>query len=193
MAYEPKHNFRRKDYLNPGDPDKIIYGSDLQDEFEAIAGDLSILDADNVADQADLDKEIQDRKDADSNLQSQIDSIGTGTGNEYDDTQIKADLSAETQARVNADNALDLRIDAVEDSITEDGGFVDAPNDGKLYGRQSEDWEEIVLTGGDSGIVYTLPILLQSGDEIQLPLSGDGEHLTVMLRAGEIELPLEAA
>jgi hypothetical protein len=37
------------------------------------------------------------------------------------------------------------RIDAIEDAITEDGGFVDAPDDGKLYGRQSEDWAEVVI------------------------------------------------
>jgi hypothetical protein len=35
--YKPIHNYRRKDKLTPGDPDKIIYGSDLQDDFEAIA------------------------------------------------------------------------------------------------------------------------------------------------------------
>jgi hypothetical protein len=37
------------------------------------------------------------------------------------------------------------RIDAIEDAITEDGGFVDAPDDGKLYGRQSENWAEVVI------------------------------------------------
>ena len=191
MVYVVQHAYADKDDLPNCDADKIILGKDLQDDFDAIARELRAVDSESVADQADLDKEIKARQDGDSHLQSQINSLGTGS--DYDDTQIKADLGAETQARVNADNALDLRIDAVEDSITEDGGFVDAPNDGKIYGRQSEDWEEIVLTGGDSGIVYTLPILLRSGDEIQLPLSDDGEHLTVMLRAGEIELPLEAA
>jgi hypothetical protein len=40
MSYRPIHNYRRKDKLNPGDPDKIIYGSDLQDDFEAIAGNF---------------------------------------------------------------------------------------------------------------------------------------------------------
>ena len=64
---------------------------------------------------------------------------------DYDDTQIKADLATETQDRIAGDAALDLRIDAVEDSITGDGGFVDAPNDTKLYGRQSEAWAEVVI------------------------------------------------
>jgi hypothetical protein len=42
-------------------------------------------------------------------------------------------------------DGLELRLEAIEDSITSGGGFVDAPNDGKLYGRQSEAWEEVVI------------------------------------------------
>jgi hypothetical protein len=110
MAYVPQHNYRIKDGLETGDPDKVIYGSDLQDDFEAIARDLSTLDADNVADQADLDKEIQDRKDGDSHLQAQINDLNNGA----------------------------------------DGNFVDAPNDGKLYGRQSSSWAEVVIP--DAGV-----------------------------------------
>ena len=110
MAYVPQHNYRIKDGLETGDPDKVIYGSDLQDDFEAIARDLSLLDADNVADQAGLDKEIQDRKDADNALQAQINDINNGG----------------------------------------DDNFVDAPNDGVLYGRQSSAWAEIVIP--DAGV-----------------------------------------
>jgi hypothetical protein len=185
MAYVPQHNYRVKDGLETGDPDKVIYGSDLQDDFEAIARDLSTLDADNVADQADLDKEIQDRKDGDSHLQTQINNLNNGA----------------------------------------DGNFVDAPNDGKLYGRQSSDWAE-VPSGGVSdwvdienkptefppsahtheiaevnglqdaldnagGVAYTLPVVLRSGDA-QLPLTVDGKKLAVMTRGGELELPLAA-
>jgi hypothetical protein len=168
MAYEPKHNFRRKDYLSPGDPDKIIYGSDLQDEFEAISGDLEKIEVD-------------------------IESIEGGAAS-WDELTGKPStfppqVHTHSQSQI---TGLEGRLEQMEEAITDGGTFVDAPDDGKLYGRQSEAWEEIVLTGG-SGAVYTLPILLRSGDEIQLPLSDDGEHLTVMLRAGEIELPLEAA
>ncbi len=42
-------------------------------------------------------------------------------------------------------DGLELRLDAIEGSISSGGGFVDAPNDGKLYGRQSEAWEEVVI------------------------------------------------
>jgi hypothetical protein len=42
-------------------------------------------------------------------------------------------------------DGLELRLDAIEDSITSGGGFVDAPDDGKLYGRQSENWAEVVI------------------------------------------------
>lgn len=63
----------------------------------------------------------------------------------------------------------------------------DAPDDGKLYGRQSENWEEVVI----SSVVYTLPVVLRSGDA-QLPLTLDGTKLAVMTRAGELKLPLAA-
>ncbi|ADD94056.1 hypothetical protein [uncultured phage MedDCM-OCT-S01-C1] len=42
-------------------------------------------------------------------------------------------------------DGLELRLDAIEGSITDGGSFVDAPNDGKLYGRQSESWAEVVV------------------------------------------------
>lgn len=37
MSYTPIHNYRHKDKLPPDDPDKIIYGSHLSDDFESIA------------------------------------------------------------------------------------------------------------------------------------------------------------
>ena len=58
---------------------------------------------------------------------------------------LQTDLTAESTARGAADDALGLRIDAVEGSIGEGGGFIDAPNDNKLYGRKSEAWEEVVI------------------------------------------------
>ena len=42
-------------------------------------------------------------------------------------------------------DGLELRLEAIEGSITDGGGFVDAPDDGKLYGRQSEAWAEVVI------------------------------------------------
>lgn len=98
MAYKPKHNYRYKDSLNPGDPDKIIYGSDLSDDFEAIAKQLSLLEQIDIdgdgninippelieglgdlleskADQVDLDAEIYARKSGDAYLQRQIDTL----------------------------------------------------------------------------------------------------------------------
>ena len=46
-------------------------------------------------------------------------------------------------------DGLELRLQSIEDSITSGGGFVDAPNDGQLYGRQSEAWA-VVPAGGAS-------------------------------------------
>ena len=50
MTYEIIHNFRVKDSLAPDDPEKIIYGSDLQDEFDAIAKETQDIDTriDNI-------------------------------------------------------------------------------------------------------------------------------------------------
>ena len=45
-------------------------------------------------------------------------------------------------------DGLELRLEAIEGSITDGGGFVDAPDDGKLYGRQSEAWAEVVIPDG---------------------------------------------
>jgi hypothetical protein len=112
---------------------------DLEAKVEAGGGGSSY---DDTQIKADLATETQARTDADAGLQTQIDNLDL-SGEDYDDTQIKADLATETQARIDGDAALDLRIDAVEDSITDGGGFVDAPNDGKLYGRQSENWTEV--------------------------------------------------
>ena len=190
MVYVVQHAYADKDDLPNGDADKIILGKDLQDDFDAIARELRAVDSESVADQADLDKEIQDRQDGDSHLQSQINDINNGA----------------------------------------DGNFVDAPNDGVLYGRQSSAWAEIVIpdsgvsdwadienkptefppsahtheiaevnglqdaldnAGGGTSITYTLPVALRSGDA-QLPLTLDGKKLAVMTRGGELQLPLAA-
>ena len=117
-------------------------------------------------------------------------SLGTGDGGggSYDDTQIRSDLEAETEARTAGDKTLQDQVDALESSIID--GVIDAPNDGKLYGRQSSSWAEVVIPDAVV-ITYTLPVALRSG-AAQLPLTLDGKKLAVMTRGGEIELPLAA-
>lgn len=44
MSYKPIHAWKRKDKLPSKDPQKIIYGSDLQDEFDSIAGEFGSLE-----------------------------------------------------------------------------------------------------------------------------------------------------
>ena len=61
---------------------------------------------------------------------------------------LDGEITTESATREADDKALGLRIDAIEDSVGDDGGFIDAPNDGKLYGRQSEAWEEVVIPDG---------------------------------------------
>ena len=193
MAYAPKHNFRRKDSLNPGDPDKIIYGADLQDEFDAIAENLNLLSQIDIdgdgninippelieglvdalgdkADQVDLEAEIAARIAGDEALQKQIDALGgggggggAGTWDELTGKPTEFPPEAHTQGwdtitdkpatyppeehthEQSEVDGLEDRLTAIEGSISSGGGFVDAPNDGKLYGRQSEAWAEVVI------------------------------------------------
>lgn len=195
MAYKPLHRFDLKDGLNPGDPDKIIYGNDLQKEFNAISSDLELLTQDGETDQANLDAEIAARIAGDQGLQDQINAIGSGGGgggaSTWDELTGKPSTfppEAHTHQQSEVDG-LEDRLTSIEGSISSGGGFVDAPNDGKLYGRQSEAWAEIDVSGDP--ITYTLPVALRSGDA-ELPLTVDGAKLAVMTRGGELELPLAA-
>ena len=54
-------------------------------------------------------------------------------------------IDAEAVTREADDDALALRVDALEAATIDNGNFIDAPNDGKLYGRQSEAWSEVVI------------------------------------------------
>ena len=98
MAYTPIHAWKRKDKLPSKDPQKIIYGEQLQDEFDAIS-----VGIDGLNDQ------VED-------IKIEIDGLGGnsgggGTGGDYDDTQIKADLATETNARIAGDADLQTQID----------------------------------------------------------------------------------
>jgi hypothetical protein len=98
MAYTPIHAWKRKDKLPSKDPQKIIYGEQLQDEFDAIS-----VGIDGLNDQ------VED-------IKIEIDGLGGnsgggGTGGDYDDTQIKADLATETSARIAGDADLQTQID----------------------------------------------------------------------------------
>ena len=50
MSYWPIHNYRERDKLPPTDPNKIIYGSHLSDDFEAIAKSVGVIESqiDNI-------------------------------------------------------------------------------------------------------------------------------------------------
>ena len=203
--YKPDDKFGYKDTLPEGHDEKIIKGSEFDDEFKKISNAFKVLDPDfdgdieiggidglqdaldGKADQSALEKEIQDRKDGDQALQNQIDALdpdgdrtvnwseveGKPTefppeahGHEIDDvnglqdaldaaggtpawddvtgkpTEFPPEAHTHEQSEV---DGLELRLEAIEGSITDGGGFVDAPDDGLLYGRQSEAWAEIVI------------------------------------------------
>ena len=45
MSYKPIHPYRKRDKLPPNDPNKIIYGSHLSDDFEAISRALGSIES----------------------------------------------------------------------------------------------------------------------------------------------------
>ena len=91
--YKPDDKFGYKDTLPEGHDEKIIKGSEFDDEFKKISNAFKVLDPDfdgdieiggidglqdaldGKADQSALEKEIQDRKDGDQALQDQIDAL----------------------------------------------------------------------------------------------------------------------
>ena len=141
MSYEPITNFEVKDTLGPNDPNKIIYGKDLQVEFDAIAFNLDAID-DEIdgggvgAGMVISDKEPSDPADGMQWLDSTTAIVwvwdedkwlefpagktgpegppGSGSGSEYDDTEIRADLATETQARAAGDAGLQTQIDNLD-------------------------------------------------------------------------------
>jgi hypothetical protein len=70
---------------------------------------------------------------------------GSGGASTWDELTGKpAEFPPESHTHEQSEvDGLELRLNAIEDSITDGGGFVDAPDDGKLYGRQSENWAEV--------------------------------------------------
>ena len=76
-------------------------------------------------------------------------------------------------------DGLEDRLTSIEGSISSGGGFVDAPNDGQLYGRQSEAWAEVVIpdTSWDSitGKPSDFPPAAHNHDGVYQPV---GDYLT---------------
>jgi hypothetical protein len=56
MSYKPIHAWKRKDQLPSKDPQKIIYGTQLQDEFDAIAEGVGSLEEHVDQIQGEIDK-----------------------------------------------------------------------------------------------------------------------------------------
>ncbi len=79
--YQPPNKFGYKDTLPEGDAEKIIKGSEFDDEFKKISAESQAID--QVVQEYDerLDEEIENRIDGDQNLQDQIDGLVDGSIN----------------------------------------------------------------------------------------------------------------
>ena len=157
-TYNPDDKFGAKDTLAEDHPEKKILGVEFDEEFKKIAGAFAIFDPDGDGDieignidglQEALDTERQERIDADADLQGQIDALDPDGDREVSWDEIKdkpTEFPPEAHTHEQSEiDGLETRLDAIEGSITDGGGFVEAPNDGKLYGRQSEAWAEVVV------------------------------------------------
>ena len=93
---------------------------------------------------------------------------GESTERQKQDTALGGMIAAETEAREAADSAINETLETKQDTLisgtniktinsqsllgegnieiqVEGGGITDAPNDGKLYGRKSEQWSEVII------------------------------------------------
>ena len=105
--YKPDDKFGYKDTLPEGHDEKIIKGSEFDDEFRKISNAFKVLDPDfdgdieiggidglqdaldGKADQSALEKEIQDRINGDQALQDQIDALDPDGDRKVDWTEIE--------------------------------------------------------------------------------------------------------
>ena len=72
---------------------------------------------------------------------------GEGENPEWDDIENKpSEFPPESHTHGQGEvDGLEVRLDQIEQSITDGGGFVDAPSDNKIYGRKNELWAEVVI------------------------------------------------
>jgi hypothetical protein len=129
MAYQPITNFGVKDTLGPDNPNKIIYGADLQVEFNAIADNLEsvgdeLTEIGDVVEEAPSDNVVYGRKN-DEWVSVTVEAGGVS----------EAPVDGKQYARQDADWA---------EIATPDGGIPEAPTDGKQYARESAGWTEVV-------------------------------------------------
>ena len=113
------------------------------------------------ADQSALDQEILDRIAADKVLQDQIDAIDPNANSDIDWSDIENKPATFPPSvhthQIDDVSGLQDALDTLEGSITDNGGFVDAPNNGKLFGRQSEAWAEVVIPDTSWGSITGKP------------------------------------
>lgn len=98
MAYKPKHDYRSKDALERGDPDKKVMGRELSEDFEAISVDLKAV----YQELTDGSGEIGDIKDSIVWIQGEVDP-NTGLGGEIkpkNDNEVQAQAFAGDGAKL---------------------------------------------------------------------------------------------
>lgn len=173
MSYKPINNFAIKDTLAPSDPEKIIYGVDLQTEFNAIASNLDLVDGKLVdaVEEAPIDNRVFGRR---NGYWKALDLTGGGSGGGSAGAGM---VISEDEPTNPVDGMQWLESTTAIVWIWDENKWLEFPA-GK--------------GGSDSDITYTLPVNLRAGN-IELPLNAEGTMLEVITRNGAVELPLMAA
>ena len=126
--YKPIHAWKRKDKLPSKDPQKIIYGEQLQDEFDAISGDLQSIEQDIEKIEAVGDAPKDGKKYGRQNGQWAAITEGSGSSgggvSSWDDltdkpTEFPPESHSHQQSEI---EGLEDRLDAIEGSLGGESG-----------------------------------------------------------------------
>lgn len=184
MSYSPKHNYRAKDHLERGDPNKIVRGYELSEEFEAISREV-----------ADISYQLGDLQ------------VNIGDGMNLDDLN---DVSAALPDRDNLIiwNGTQWVSDSfsfIETALTFQGGYdltssaPDNPQDGDLYindtdGAVDASWGAIggtpVNTGNVVGYAESKGRWYLLGDLASTAVTSVGEGLGISVEDSKPREPV---
>jgi len=110
MAYRPKHDYRSKDALERGDPNKRVMGRELSEDFEAISADLK-----------NVHQELTNENGEIGDLHIQVDANAEA----IKDINLEIDgIKVDVESNADAIKDINLEIDTINENITNIEGDV---------------------------------------------------------------------
>lgn len=156
MSYKPKHDYRAKDTLPSGDPQKRVMGADLSDDFEAIETSVTEI-TENITN---IEENITEIEQSVTDIEVIIDGGGVGGGasvtvdDDMPESPQVGDMWYSTKA---TDEGMFVYDQGAWFESTSPGpageqgppsGIEEAPKDSLIYGRSDEAWVEVKSGGG---------------------------------------------